>query len=129
MNMPVQDLLSPATNPLTQQELDHLAEVREVCRTVNTSGWQRILQQMKAFVEEASEDMIGAVYASDAIKANLQLRWQQRVSMLRGVEKYISDCEFKRQLLIEESKERSSQYAERDKNLREWPDLSETGDR
>jgi hypothetical protein len=82
---------------------------------------------MKAFVEEASEDMIGAVYATDAIKANLQLRWQQRVAMLRGVEKYISECEFKRQLLIEESKERSS-HAERDQNVREWPNFSETGD-
>jgi len=107
--------------PLTQQELDHLSEVREVCITVNTSGWHRILSQMKAFVEEAQEDMIGAVYATDAIKASLQMRWQQRVSMLRGVEKYIDECEFERKLLIEESKQQPSvpreEYAEQDREI------------
>lgn len=72
---------------------------------------------MKAFVEEASEDMVGAVYASDSIKAALQMRWQQRTAMLRGVEKYISECEFKRQLAIEESQKPSvprEGYAEQD---------------
>ena len=96
------------TNPLTQQELDHLAEIREVCRTVNTSGWHRILTQMKAFVAESQEDMVGAVYASDSIKAALQMRWQQRVAMLRGVEKYIDECEFERRVLIEEAKQQPS---------------------
>jgi hypothetical protein len=103
------------TSPLTITELEHLAEVREVCRTVNTSGWHRILSQIKAFVDEAQEDMVGAVYASDSIKAALQMRWQQRVAMLRGVEKYVTECENERDTLLEMSKEqpgvpRSEEY-------------------
>jgi len=114
------------TNPLTQPELDHLAEVREVCRTVNTSGWHRILAQMKAFVAEAQEDMVGAVYASDSIKAALQMRWQQRVAMLRGVEKYIDECEFERKMLIEEAKQQpgvprgEEENAERSDEVAGW---------
>jgi len=104
------------TNPLTQSELAHLAEVREICRTINTAGWRMIISQMKAFVQEAQEDMVGAVYATDSIKAALQMRWQQRVSMLRGVEKYISECESERDMLLELSKEppsvpREDEYA------------------
>lgn len=95
------------TNPLTQQELDHLAEIREVCQTVNSAGWRRILAQMKSWVEEANEDMIGAGYAVDSIKAGLQNRWQQRVAMLRGVEKYVQACLDEREMLLEESKQRS----------------------
>src|SRR6266576_1507531 len=94
-----------AESPLTTQELAHLAEVREICRTINTAGWRMILDQMKAFVQEAQEDMVGAVYATDSIKASLQMRWQQRVAMLRGVESYISACESEREQLLLESRE------------------------
>ena len=99
-------------------ELEHLAEVREVCQTVNSGGWRRILAQMEAFVQEAQEDMIGAVYASDSIKAALQMRWQQRVAMLRGVEKYVSACENERTALLSEVTQQRSVpteiYAEQD---------------
>lgn len=101
---------------LTAQELDHLSEVREVCQTANTAGWRRILEQMKEFVAEANEDMIGAVYATDSIKAALQMRWQQRESMLRGVQKYVEGCESERLVLLEMSKQEPSvpreEYAE-----------------
>jgi hypothetical protein len=104
---------------ITVQELDHLSEVREVCQTVETAGWRRILEQMKAFVDEAQEEMIGAAYASAEIKAGLQTRWQQRISMLRGVEKYISGLQFERQMLIEQSKPSvpREEYAEPDREI------------
>ena len=60
---------------------------------------------MKLFVEEAHEDMFQALYASNDIKAALQNRWQQREAMLRGVEKYISDCEMERQQLLSEARQ------------------------
>ena len=56
---------------------------------------------MHMFVDEAQEDMIGAAYATAEIKAALQNRWQQRVAMLRGVEKYIQGCESERDMLLE----------------------------
>ncbi len=100
-------------NPLTPSELDHLAEVREVCNLVNTPGWHRVLKQMKAFTDEAHEDMIGAVYATAEIKAALQNRWQQRISMLRGVESYIKACEEeKQQLLLEANRDNSLRRTE-----------------
>src|ERR1700758_2956711 len=122
MNTQAQDLPYQATNPLTPQELDHLAEVREVCQTVNSAGWRRILAQMKTFVDEAQEAMIAAPYAADSVKAAMLMRWQQRISMLRGVEKYIESCEFSRQQLLEEIKPQqrsvpTEEYAERDSEV------------
>ena len=111
------------SNPLTQAELEHLAEVREVYQTVNTAGWRRILEQMQRFVDEAQEDMIGAMYAADAVKAGLQTRWQQRISMLRGVKKYIADLEDERVQLLEEAKPsvpREEMNAERSEAVGEW---------
>lgn len=112
------DHVNPQSGPLTQQELDHLAEVREVCQTAGSSGWHRILKQMRAFVDEATEDMLGAVYATAEVKAGLQNRWQQRVSMLRGVEKYVQGCESERDMLLSEARQRSVpaevEFAEQD---------------
>jgi hypothetical protein len=108
---------------LTAQELEHLAEVREVTTCANSAGWIRILQQMEKFVAEAHEDMFGAVYASDAIKANLQNRWQQREAMLRGVKQYVGDCEEQKKLLIESVTPRSvpvEEYAEQDREEGRW---------
>lgn len=110
------------SNPLTQQELDHLAEIREVCQTVNSAGWRRILAQMKSWVDEAQEDMIGAGYAADAVKAGLQNRWQQRVAMLRGVEKYVGACQDEKEALLLEAKQRSEPLANipRDDESESW---------
>ena len=100
-------------NVLTPSELEHLAEVREVTVTANSAGWIRILGQMEKFVDEAHEAMFAAVYASDAIKANLQMRWQQREAMLRGVKNFIEECQEEKKQLIE-STQRSvpPEYAE-----------------
>ena len=115
------------TQVLTPSELDHLAEIREVCTTVNSAGWHRILAQMEAFVDEAQEEMIGAVYASAEIKAALQMRWQQRIAMLRGVEKYVQSCESERKLLLQDMTQRSvPPYAQRDNEGTGWQDSSET---
>ena len=102
---------------LTAQELDHLSEVREVCQTVNSQGWRRILEQMQKFVAEAQEDMVGAVYATDSIKASLQMRWQQRVAMLRGIESYVSSCESEKKLLLEEVTRSVPPYAQSDREV------------
>jgi len=37
---------------------------------------------MRAFVDEAQEDMLGAVYATAEVKSGLQNRWQQREAMI-----------------------------------------------
>lgn len=102
--------------PLTAEELQHLAEVREVCRTINSAGWQHLLTQIKRFVDEAHEDMFGAVYASAEVKAAFQMRWQQREAMLRGIQKYIADCEDEKTLLLETTRRDNSVpvYAEQD---------------
>jgi len=79
---------------------------------------------MKLFVEEAHEDMVGAGYASDSIKASLQTRWQQRISMLRGVESYVSGLQSERELLIEQAR---SVPAEVHENLYAMPDFQAFG--
>jgi hypothetical protein len=108
--MATQQVLSP-------QELEHLAEVREVTITANSPGWIRILRQMEQFVAEAHEDMFGAIYASDAVKANLQCRWQQREAMLRGVKAYITDCTEQKKLLLESiTRSVPPEYAEEDRS-------------
>ena len=116
---------------LTPLELEHLAEVREVTVTANSAGWIRILHQMEKFVEEAHEDMFSAVYASDAIKAALQNRWQQREAMLRGVKKYIQDCNDERKMLLDSVTPRSVPVedvnAERNQDFAGWEDFSQVG--
>ena len=89
---------------------------------MNSGGWRRILAQMQSFVDEAMESMIAAPYASDAIKAAMLMRWQQRISMLRGVEKYVSSCEDERKVLLEEIKQtdRSVPHAERSDEVAGW---------
>lgn len=119
--MPMPDSLYPATNhPLTQQELDHLAEVREVWTTTKSAGWQRVMGQVSAFVEESYEAMVGNCSSDPMSYMRLQLRWQQRLAMKRGIEKYVSDCEFQRQQLLSEAREPTysvpvvEEYAEQD---------------
>ena len=75
---------------------------------------------MRAFVDEAQEDMLGAVYATAEVKSGLQNRWQQRISMLRGVESYVQGCESERDMLLTEAREQQQRsvpaevYAEQD---------------
>lgn len=91
--------------PLTPDELAHLAEIREVTNTVQTAGWQHILRQVERFSEEAHEDMLASVPSDTAdTKANLLLRWQQREAILRGIRQYIAECESEKQQLLEQFK-------------------------
>lgn len=90
---------------LTSQELEHLAEVREVCHTVTTPGWQRIVKQVTAFVDEAYEDMFANLSADPMSYMRLQLRWQQRDAIYRGITAYIQECEDTKALYLEQAKE------------------------
>lgn len=95
------------TNPLTQAELDHLAEVREVCQTANSAGYRRILAQMETWAQEALEAMRASPYASNEIKAAMQMRWSQRDSILQGVKQYVQACLDEKEQLLLETKQRS----------------------
>lgn len=116
------------SHPLTQQELDHLAEIREVCQTANTAGYRLILAQMETWAAEALEAIRSAPYASNEVKAAMQMRWSQRDSILQGVKQYVQGCQDEKDMLLEEArqKERSSN-AERNQDVREWQDFSEVG--
>lgn len=104
--------------PLTTEELQHLAELRDVCATTDSAGWLHVLSQVQKWVNEAHEDMVGAKPDdTDRTKANLLDRWQQREAILRGIKQYADDCQDQKQMLLEQIKlERSSgeeEYAER----------------
>lgn len=112
-------------NPLTQQELDHLAEVREVCQTANSAGYQRILTQMETWATEALEAIRASPYASNEVKAAMQMRWSQRDSILQGVKQYVQALQDEREQLLLEAKQQRSvpaevEFAERDQESREW---------
>lgn len=95
--------------PLTTEELQHLAELREVCQTTDSPGWMRVVEQMQASVLEAHEAMIGNTSHDPMSYMHLQLRWQQREAMLRGVQQYVHDCNEQKHSLLEQIKlERSS---------------------
>ena len=83
---------------------------------------------MEKFVEEAHEDMFGAVYASDSIKAALQMRWQQREAMLRGVKDYLKGCADEKKVLLESITRSVPPNAERDQEFTGREDFSEIGD-
>lgn len=89
---------------LTAQELEHLAEVREVCHTVTTAGWQRIIKQITAFVDEAYEDMFANLSSDPMSYMRFQLRWQQRDAIYRGIKAYVQECEDEKTLLLESAK-------------------------
>lgn len=115
-------------HPLTLEELEHLAEVREVCQTTNSAGWQRIKAKMKIWVEEALADMRQAPYASNEIKAALQMRWSQRESMLMGITQYIESCQDEKEMLLTEARQSRSvpaeDYAEQDRDSSRWENVS-----
>lgn len=83
---------------------------------MNSAGWQHIRSQIQKFVDEAHEDMFGAVYASAEVKAAFQMRWQQREAMWRGIQKYIDDCADEKVLLLETTRRDNSvpDYAKQD---------------
>ena len=105
------------------EELKHLAEIREVVSATNSAGWQHIQRQMQLFVAEAYEEMIGNTSHDPMSYMHLQLRWQQREAMLRGVKQYVRGCEEEKQDLLTQAKlERSSgeDYAERSEDVGGW---------
>ena len=112
------------SNPLTQDELDHLAEVREVCQTANSAGYRRILAQMQRWADEALEVIRESPYASDSVKAAMQMRWAQRESILRGVVQYVQTCLDEKEALLLEAKQQRSvpteEYAERSDQAPGW---------
>ena len=63
-----------------------------------------------------------APYASNEIKAALQMRWSQRESMLMGVDAYISDLQYDREMLLQESKQ-----SHRDPVMEEYGEDRESG--
>ena len=112
------------SNPLTQAELDHLAEVREVCQTANSPGYRRILAQMETWAQEALEAMRTSPYASNEIKAAMQMRWSQRDSILQGVKQYVQTLQDEREQLLLELKQpsvpREEMNAERSDEVAGW---------
>lgn len=107
---------------LDPQEAQQLAELREVFQTTNTAGWHRIKKLMEALVEEAHEAMIGNISSDPMMYMRLQLRWQQREAMLRGVLEYIGSCDKQRKLILEEIAEREKPVEEQ---YRGGPQLEE----
>ncbi len=104
--------MQPSPLDLSQNEREQLLELQEVFDLSNSRGWiARILPLMEGLVNEAHEEMLGAVYASVEIKAALLTRWQQREAMMRAVKSYIEDCKQQRSSILEE-------IAEREKILR-----------
>jgi hypothetical protein len=96
---------------LDPEEVKQLHEVREVCNTSYTVGWTGyLLPKIKEFVEEAHEDMLGAVHASDAVMGGFTKRWVQREAMLRGILEYVARCEDDRKRILQEIEERKKQY-------------------
>jgi len=95
---------------LDPEEAKQLREVSEVCNVSSTIGWVGyLLPKIKEFVEEAHEEMLGAIHASDAVMGGLTKRWQQRESMLRGILKYIESCEDEKKRILQEIEERKRQ--------------------
>ena len=76
---------------------------------------------MQSWVTEALEDMRKSPYASNEFKAALQMRWSQRESMLMGIDAYISDLQYDREMLLSESKQQrgvpTEEYAEQDRDI------------
>lgn len=96
---------------LDPEEVKQLHEVREVCNTSYTVGWTAyLLPKIREFVDEAHEDMVGALHASDAVIGGLTKRWQQRESMLRGILDYVARCEEDRKRILQEIEERKKLY-------------------
>ena len=96
-------------NQLERTELQLLAELREIHHTTNTAGWTRLRTLIEGFVDEAHEDMLGAVFASAEVKAAYLTRWQQREAMRRGIMDYIAQCDRERNRILEEIEERERQ--------------------
>lgn len=101
---------------LAPEELQHLSELREVLRTTATPGWLIIIRRMQEDADEAHEELLGAAYATDSALAGLARRWQQRESVVRSLKQYIQSCEEQKKMLLESTEqERSSEYAEPDR--------------
>lgn len=94
---------------LAKDELLELAELREIYVVINTPGWNRLKKMMQSLVDEAQEDMLSAVYATNEIKAAFLTRWQQREAMMRAVTFYVESCEQRRKLILEEIAERNNE--------------------
>ena len=95
-------------NPLTEQEVRHLDELRMISQTIRTPGWGIIVRKMQEDADEAHEDIIGAAYATDTALAGLTRRWQQRESVVRSLKNYVQSCEDEIRLLLEESNQKGS---------------------
>lgn len=106
-----------ASAVLTPTELKHLAEVREVCLTTATGGWGLIIREIEKFVAEAKEDMVGNLSSDPMTYMRLQLRWQAREAMMRGITDYVRACQDERDLLL---KETAKTYAEQDRDEGGW---------
>ena len=79
---------------------------------------------METWANEALEAMRASPYASNEIKAAMQMRWSQRDSILQGVKQYVQACLNEKEALLLESKQRSvpagEDDAERDQEAGRW---------
>lgn len=100
---PVENIL------LSDEERQHLAELRDVLSTASSPGFMRIMKRLEEDVQQACEDMLGAASAPDSHLAALTRRWQQREAVVRDIKEYVSGCENEKKLILEHlDKERSS---------------------
>lgn len=99
---------NPQPNPLTEEELQRLQEIREVLRTADTPGWMFLLKRMEQHAEDAQEDIIGAIYATNEVLGGLSRRWQQRAAMVRGLKQFVQECKNERDMLLEQNQEHRS---------------------
>jgi hypothetical protein len=92
---------------LDPDEIEALSELRDIQTLINSPGWTlRLRPLLESLVNEAEEEMLGAVFATTDVKASMLTRWQQRKAMLRAVLQYIESCETKRKRILEEIEER-----------------------
>lgn len=64
---------------------------------------------MQGFVDEAHEDMLGNTDNDPMSYMRLQLRWQQREAMMRGITDYVLQCDADRRRILTEIAEREKQ--------------------
>lgn len=97
---------------LDPEEIRELQKYQAIYEMSCTAGWKAyMLPQMQAWAEEAHEDMLGAQYGSPEVRSGLMGRWQQRETVVRAVEAYVSECNAARLRIKEDIEERQKMYA------------------
>ena len=106
MSTPVENIL------LSEEELKHYAELREILQTANSPGWARIMKRLEEMAEQAREDMIGAGDKPDIVLAPLARRWTQREAMVRDIKEFVESCQTEKDQILKSLDERNNANAE-----------------